>query len=321
MNRRTFFFAGLGGCALALSFLLLTSGSAPTALAMSQAPAPSVQTADFGVTSSIPTTITLASSPNPASIGQTVNITATVFIPPRSGIPTGTIQFKVDGANFGAAVNLSNRKAGFSTSWSSTGWHYITAVYSGDANFDASTSVQLSQIVGSLGGTNTQDSFILSNEPPGYLIHKLIVAGYGNYNLYDCLVMIRNDTGGSSQAIPDAFLAALRNAPVTSEIFTIPLNQFDFDGAVAVSTDGTARIVDIFGQDYTGKPTTTTLRTVTSGVGKTNFVTSNNPQVPLNSWYIVTSYYGGVIVITSTYNAFAVAWGDFYSLYLPILVR
>lgn len=304
-----------------LAILLMTSGSASTALAMIQAPAPSVQAADYGVTSSIPTTITLASSPNPASIGQTVNITATVFIPPRSGAPTGTIQFKVDGANFGSAINLSGRKTGINTSWSSTGWHDFTAVYSGDANFNASTSAQLSQIVGSTGGTNTQDSFILSNEPPGYLIHKLIAAGYGNYNLYDCLVLIRNDAWGSSQAIPDTFMASLRNAPVTSEIFTIPLSQFDFDGSVAVSTDGTARIADIFGQDYTGKPNTTTLRTEISGVGKTNFVYSNNSQVPLHSWYIATSYNGGVIVITTTYNAFAVAWGDSYSLYLPMLVR
>jgi hypothetical protein len=322
MNRRTFLFAALGGCALALAFMLLTSGTTSSALAMSQAPAPSVQAADDGVTSSIPTTITLASSPNPVSVGQTVNITATVFIPPRSGIPTGTIQFKVDGVNFGAAVSLSGRKASVSTSWSAEGAHNLTAVYSGDSLFSTNTSSTMFQLIipSYTPGTNNENSFILSNEPPDYLIHKLVTSGFGSSSLYTVTLYLKT-LPGADTILTDAFENALASSPATSEIFTLPLNQFDFDGAVAINTDGTAQFVDIFGQDYTGKPNTTTLKTGNISLRKTNFVTSNNPEVPLTSWNYVFRYGGGLYYVTTAYHAFTIAWGDSYSLYLPMLVR
>jgi hypothetical protein len=321
MNRKFFTLVLFGGLTIALVALLAQTSTTPTVHAMNLAPLPRTQAGVSDVTASTTTTTTLVSSINPAPVGQTVTFTATVRPAPGSGTPTGTVQFKVDGVNFGAPVNLSGRKASFSTSWSAKWSHNITAVYSGDTNFSASTSATKEQCVECSSFNpiyNNSNSFILSNEP-NYLIHKLVAAGYGNYNLYDCVLAIRNDTMGTGLVITDAFLQALANAPAGAEIFTKQLGQFDFEGAVAVSDNGTARIVDVYGQDYSGKPNTITLRTETSGVSKSNFVYSNNSSVPLTSW--IDSDSVGPVRIITTYNAFAVAWVGNYNAYLPLVVK
>ncbi|HYJ07134.1 MAG TPA: Ig-like domain repeat protein, partial [Chthoniobacterales bacterium] len=85
------------------------------------------------------TTTTVASSMNPSVGGQPVTFTATVT--PNTSTPTtpsGTVQFVVDGANFGAPVAMSNGMAEISTSSLSAGNHSVTAQYSGDANFSDS---------------------------------------------------------------------------------------------------------------------------------------------------------------------------------------
>jgi hypothetical protein len=84
------------------------------------------------------TSISVSSSKNPSDYGQSVPFTATVT--GSGGIPTGTVQFKIDGANFGSAVSVSK---GIATSAAisslSIGTHTVTATYSGDTNFATST--------------------------------------------------------------------------------------------------------------------------------------------------------------------------------------
>ena len=62
------------------------------------------------------TTTTLTSVPNPSTFGQNVTFTATVAA--TTGIPTGTVQFSIDGANVGAPVALD--AAGVATYSTST---------------------------------------------------------------------------------------------------------------------------------------------------------------------------------------------------------
>ena len=93
--------------------------------------------------------VAIASSQNPAGLGQSVTITATVSaVGPGAGTPGGTVQF-VDGTiNVGGPVSLDGSgHAALSLSTLSVGSHNLTAVYSGDTDFTAATSPQLQQSI------------------------------------------------------------------------------------------------------------------------------------------------------------------------------
>jgi hypothetical protein len=94
------------------------------------------------------TTVRVVSSANPSVFGQWVTFTATVSAnEPGAGVPTGAVVFK-DGARIvGTGTIDAAGQATCSTSSLSMGSHSITAVYSGDVNFAASTSSALSQNV------------------------------------------------------------------------------------------------------------------------------------------------------------------------------
>ena len=107
------------------------------------------------------TTTTITFSANPSVFGQGVSFTATVA-PQQSGLglgtPAGTVQFVIDGTNFGGAVTLSAAGTATSstTSTLSVGPHAITATYTPAANsvYQASTSSPFTQTV-SQDGTAT----------------------------------------------------------------------------------------------------------------------------------------------------------------------
>src|SRR5262249_29462710 len=73
--------------------------------------------------------------------GQAVTFTATVSAnAPGAGTPTGTVQFQIDGVNFGAPVALSGGRATSAPVGTlSVGHHVITAVYGGDTHHPGST--------------------------------------------------------------------------------------------------------------------------------------------------------------------------------------
>ena len=86
----------------------------------------------------VTTTVTVSGSPSPSTYGQAVTFKATVTGAP---LPTGTVQFEVDGVNFGGFVALVNGVATSSAlSTLSAGAHTVTAVYSGDTLHAATTA-------------------------------------------------------------------------------------------------------------------------------------------------------------------------------------
>src|SRR5436189_8151 len=93
------------------------------------ASSPSATSASFALTNNkAATTTTVTSSLNPSDFGQNVTFTATV-----TGVatPTGTVQFKDNGNNLGAAVTLNaSGVVQLTTSTLTAGTHTITAVYS-----------------------------------------------------------------------------------------------------------------------------------------------------------------------------------------------
>jgi hypothetical protein len=86
-------------------------------------------------------TTTVASSLNPSIYGQGVSFTANVVaVLPGARTPTGTVQFTIDGGNFGSPVTLASGSATSDITPTLTeGTHTVTAVYSGNTNFHAST--------------------------------------------------------------------------------------------------------------------------------------------------------------------------------------
>jgi len=94
------------------------------------------------------TSTTLISSLNPSSAGTTVTFTAMVkAVLPGAGTLTGTITF-TDGNTVLATVPVSGSgQAMLVTSALTLGVHSITAAYGGDANFTASSSASLSEII------------------------------------------------------------------------------------------------------------------------------------------------------------------------------
>ena len=89
----------------------------------------------------VATTTTVTSSDNPSFLGETVKITATVSaVVPGGGVPTGTVTFSNGTTPLQTLTLDANGQATLSTAGLDVGSHAITASYSGDVNFTASTS-------------------------------------------------------------------------------------------------------------------------------------------------------------------------------------
>ncbi|RNL62920.1 Ig-like domain repeat protein [Nocardioides marmoriginsengisoli] len=96
-----------------------------------------------------PTTTTTISSSSSQVLSGPVTFTATVAgNPGNPGSPTGTVQFKSDGANLGSPVALTGGTATLTTSALTSGVHAVTAVYGGGGGFNASTSEPVKVLVG-----------------------------------------------------------------------------------------------------------------------------------------------------------------------------
>ena len=100
-------------------------------------------------------TTSVASSTNPSLFGQPVTFTATVVaVAPGIGTPTGTVTFKDGTTTLGNGALDGTGKATLTVPSGSihllsvsAAPHSITAVYGGNANFAASTSPVLTQVV------------------------------------------------------------------------------------------------------------------------------------------------------------------------------
>lgn len=93
-------------------------------------------------------TTTLATSPNPSVVGQSVTLIATVAATGGSTTPSGTVSFFDGGVFLGTGTLSAGGVASLITSTLSVGTHSLTAVYNGNAEFFASSSpMPVSQVV------------------------------------------------------------------------------------------------------------------------------------------------------------------------------
>ncbi len=94
------------------------------------------------------TTVAVTATPNPTTQGVPVNLVATV----ASGTPTGTVSFSADGTTLPCSpvtvvVGTTSSTAACTTTFTTAGAHPVTASYSGDANFEPSTSPVIAVVV------------------------------------------------------------------------------------------------------------------------------------------------------------------------------
>lgn len=108
------------------------------------------------VVSQAATTTGLISNPNPSSLSQTVTFIATVAAQYQGSI-TGAVSFMNGSTTLGSAAVVKG-KATFTNAFSNAGTNSITAVYSGDANNQSSSSQALSQVVTNAPTTTTVTS-------------------------------------------------------------------------------------------------------------------------------------------------------------------
>jgi hypothetical protein len=106
------------------------------------------------------TKLTLTSSANPSSFGQSVTFTATVAASVTvagQAAPAGTATFK-DGSTTLATVTLSSGTATYTTSALSVGSHSIKFTYNGNKNYNSHTSSALTQTVNQASTTTAISS-------------------------------------------------------------------------------------------------------------------------------------------------------------------
>ena len=101
---------------------------------------------DQGHSSPATTVTTLASSNSSSSFGQLVTFTATVSTTGADS-PTGTATFRDGSTTLGTTALNGLAVATYATASLAAGQHPITAIYNGDANNAASTSMALSETV------------------------------------------------------------------------------------------------------------------------------------------------------------------------------
>lgn len=129
------------------------------------------------------TSIRLASSPNPSTVGQAVAFTATVT-GEYGGTATGTITFSNGSTVLGSAP-LNGDVASLSDSSLAAGTFNVVAAYAGDSNFQASSSAAVAQVVNAAtlpGFSLTASPSSLTMQPGGQGTVTLTVTPSDGFN-------------------------------------------------------------------------------------------------------------------------------------------
>ena len=230
------------------------------------------------VTKAAGTITTVTSSLNPST--YTDKVTFTLAVPAGS---TGTVQFLDGGNPLGAPVTIAGGVAQFSTTTLSVSTHPITASYSGDSNFAASTtSGTLSQIVNKNAGTIA----LVSGTNPSTFSQSvtftatLPTGASGIVTFYDNGVSIGTGTAATGATTTATFTTTTLTAgthPITA--------QYAGDGNFApITTSNTVQQV------------------VNKATNGTNVLTYN-PPAPI---------YGQTITFTDTLNSNATGTVSFF---------
>lgn len=209
------------------------------------------------------TTTTATTSVNPSDFGQLVTFTATVTAnAPSVVIPTGTVDFAVDGTVVGSVPVDATGHAVFSTSTLSVGSHVITISFVANANFNGSSAAPITQVVNKALTTTA----ITTSKTPTV---------YGEQITFTATVTPVAPAGG----FPTGIVTFFNN--------DVAIGTGTLSGGVAIFSTttldvGTHTITAAYGGDGSYQPSATTTsvtQTVTQANTTTTVTSSVNPSV------------------------------------------
>jgi hypothetical protein len=256
------------------------------------------------------TLTSLVSSVNPSLSGQSVTFTATVTS--AAGTPTGTVAF-LDGSTTIGTGTLAGSIAIFSTSSLSGGTHSITATYTGDANYNSSTSTALSQTVTSSGSypiTHMQDttvSFATLVSSQRQIIGEFVtptsqLVGDKIDKITLQLQKIRSPVGIAQIGIFNSDLTAKRIiGTMDASTISTSLTNYDF---ILPSTEPlyTIQSGDIIGIKFTGSYSQGGINLTVDRTGSDPFDGQNSHRVRYESSWITTQSNDMYMILQQTHG-------------------
>jgi type II secretory pathway pseudopilin PulG len=247
----------------------------------------------------IPTTLTLGVSPSSAGYGTLITMTAAVF----PSVASGDVTFLDGGSSIGTSAIMANGQATYTVTSLIVGSHSLTAVYSGDTNYNQSTSADRSLTItqatpaimlassanpSTIGQSVTFTATVTPNEATGTVTFKngatqlgspvALSSGIATYATGGSDLPLGNNAitavySGDSNDNPgtSSALTQVVNQTITTVVLTSSLNPSISGDAVtftAAVTPGTATGVVTF------KDSSTTLGTGTLSSGAATYTTS-----------------------------------------------
>ncbi len=200
------------------------------------------------------TSTAVSSNLNPSISGAPVTFTATVSPTVGAVVPTGTVEFFIDGASLGSGTLVDGSVSSVSVADLALGSHTITAVYSGDANFTGSTSGDLIQVV----SPNNTTTLVTSDVNPSVYgdqitftatVSAILGSPTGTVEFFDGtsslagpLTVVGGSAGfniatlgGGSHAITAVYIGDANFIASTSDVLTQVVNPATSSTAVASS--------------------------------------------------------------------------------------
>ncbi|MBS1815085.1 MAG: Ig-like domain repeat protein [Acidobacteria bacterium] len=175
--------------------------------------------------------VVLTANPNPATVGQTVNLHAVVnALTGNAGQPTGTVTF-LEGSSVLGTASLVAGTANFNVNTLARGTHVIVARYDGNADYQATTSPAVNLVI--VGGT-TSTALSASPNPVPYQAGTTLTAAVtanvsgatGNVTFYEGTNVLGS---GLVDASGIARLGAVQLSPGTHLIYAVYSGDTSFE--------------------------------------------------------------------------------------------
>ncbi|HEV3344414.1 MAG TPA: DUF4214 domain-containing protein [Pirellulales bacterium] len=182
-------------------------------------------------------TAVTSSAPNGANYGQLVEYTATVT--GSGGTPTGSVQFQIDGLNFGAPITLASGQATITTVLPA-GSHSIAGFYRSDnaqfANSDDSAT-PLMQVINLAAVTPSSIELYYTTFSPGTVNKVAVSLGQSTLTLGTPTPIVQNIPADGLIFLPNGDLLTANNTASEINLHTGAVTSVNGQGAEHLALD------------------------------------------------------------------------------------